>query len=198
LGRILGPADYGRYGIIVTLTTMVIILIGNGIPTAMAKYLSEVFETNPRMIGKIKSEAIRIQTIIIGCVTIIFFFSAPLLGKALGDPTLTPLFQFSSLIIPAFAAASFYFSYFTGLHRFNIQATLKTVRSALRIVFVVGLAFVFGLKGSVSGYILAPFFIFIIAFIIDQMIIKKDIEKKVSKIENKEEADFDFKKLVDY
>ena len=50
LGRILGPADYGRYGLVVTLTTMVIVLIGNGIPTAMAKYISEVFETNPRMV----------------------------------------------------------------------------------------------------------------------------------------------------
>jgi O-antigen/teichoic acid export membrane protein len=33
VGRILGPADYGRYSLIVTLTTMIIILIGNGIPT---------------------------------------------------------------------------------------------------------------------------------------------------------------------
>ena len=54
LGRVLGPADYGRYGLIVTLTTMVIILIGNGIPTAMAKYISEIFETEPKLILKIK------------------------------------------------------------------------------------------------------------------------------------------------
>lgn len=198
LGRILGPADYGRYGIIVTLTTMVIILIGNGIPTAMAKYLSEIFETDPKMIGKIKSQAIRIQLILIGCITVIFFFSAPLLSRALGDPTLTPLFQFSSLIIPSFAAASFYFSYFTGLHRFNIQATLKTIRSSLRIVFVVGLAFIFGLKGSISGYILAPLSIFIIALLIDQLVIKKEIQKKIAESENKEETDFDWKNLVDY
>ncbi|MGB5018305.1 MAG: oligosaccharide flippase family protein, partial [Candidatus Moraniibacteriota bacterium] len=39
-GRILGPADYGRYALVITLTTTVIILIGNGIPTAMSRYLS--------------------------------------------------------------------------------------------------------------------------------------------------------------
>ena len=72
LGRFLGPADYGRYGIIITLTTMVIILIGNGIPTAMAKYISEYFETNPRMVKKIKGQAIILQTIIIGGITILF------------------------------------------------------------------------------------------------------------------------------
>ena len=50
LGRLLGPAEYGRYGLIVNLTTTVIILIGNGIPTAMSKYLSEIFETHPENI----------------------------------------------------------------------------------------------------------------------------------------------------
>jgi stage V sporulation protein B len=198
LGRVLGPADYGRYGIIVTLTTMVIILIGNGIPTAMAKYLSEIYESNPRMIGKIKSHAIRIQTILIGSITIIFYFSSSLISEALGDPTLTPLFQFSSLIIPAFAAASFYFSYFTGLHKFNTQATLKTVRSILRIVFVVGMALLFGLKGSISGYIIAPFAIFVIAFFIDKFSVSKEIEKQVSEHADQEEANFDWKKLVNY
>ena len=29
-GRVMGPADYGRYGLVVTMTTMIIILIGNG------------------------------------------------------------------------------------------------------------------------------------------------------------------------
>ncbi|MFA5994561.1 MAG: flippase [Parcubacteria group bacterium] len=199
LGRVLGPADYGRYGIIVTLTTMVIILIGNGIPTAMAKYLSEIFESNPRMIGQIKKQAIRIQLILISCITIIFFSSSALIAKALGDPSLTPLFQFSTLIIPAFAAASFYFSYFTGLHRFNTQATLKTVRSFLRITFVVGMAIIFGLKGSISGYIIAPFSVFLIAFLIDKFSVHKQIEKQIQASSySEEEVNFDWKKLVNY
>ncbi|MCX6763213.1 MAG: oligosaccharide flippase family protein, partial [Candidatus Moranbacteria bacterium] len=125
LGRFLGPADYGRYGLIITLTTTVIILIGNGIPTAMAKYISEYFETDAKMVKVIKRQTVISQTILIGAITVIFYFCAPLISAALGDPTLTPLFQISTLIIPAFAAGSFYFSYYTGLHRFNLQATLK-------------------------------------------------------------------------
>jgi stage V sporulation protein B len=199
LGRVLGPADYGRYGIIVTLTTMVIILIGNGIPTAMAKYLSEIYESNPRMISQIKKQAIRIQLILIGCITITFFLCSSLIAKALGDPTLTPLFQLSTLIIPAFAAASFYFSYFTGLHKFNVQATLKTVRSILRIVFVVGLALFFGLKGSIAGYIIAPLSIFILAFFIDKFVLSKEIEQHIAATTAPtENINFDWKKLVHY
>jgi stage V sporulation protein B len=200
LGRVLGPADYGRYGIIVTLTTMVIILIGNGIPTAMSKYISEIFETNPQLILKIKRQALIIQLVLIASITVIFFLCAPLISLALGDATLTPLFRFSSLIIPAFAAASFYFSYYTGLHEFNTQATLKTVRSFLRIAFVVGMALIFGLYGSISGYIIAPFIVFLAAYLIDKFVIDKKIKAKISQFPQDKNltTEFEWKKLVNY
>ncbi len=83
VGRILGPADYGRYGLVITLTTMVIILIGNGIPTAMTKYISEIAETNPRLVLVIKKQAIILQSILITIVTGIFFFQLPLLLELL-------------------------------------------------------------------------------------------------------------------
>ncbi|MCD6149967.1 oligosaccharide flippase family protein [bacterium] len=168
VGRILGPADYGRYGLVVTLTTMIIILIGNGIPTAMSKYLSEFFETRPDMIKVIKRQSLILQSILISAVTLIFFALAPLISRALDDSSLTPLFRISALIIPAFAAASFYFYYFTGIHRFNIQAVLKTVRSAAKVIFIIGLAYFFKVEGAVAGYIVAPFLVFLIAFGIDE------------------------------
>lgn len=199
LGRFLGPADYGRYGIIITLTTMVIILIGNGIPTAMSKYISEYFETDPRMVKKIKSQAVIMQTIIIGAITILFFFSIPLICKALGDTTLIPLFRISTLIIPAFAAASFYFSYYTGLHRFNLQATLKILRSIFRITFVVGLAYFWKVEGSIVGYIVAPGSVFLVAYLIDKFYIGKKLEASIEASTPKETVpSFDWRKLTNY
>ncbi|MEA1926161.1 MAG: flippase [Patescibacteria group bacterium] len=168
VGRILGPADYGRYGLVITLTTMIIVLIGNGIPTAMSKYLSEIFETRPEMVRVIKKQTLLLQIILISLVTLVFFALAPLIAKALGDTTLTSLFRLSSLIIPAFAAASFYFYYFTGIHRFNIQAILKTVRSIAKVIFIIGLAYFFKVEGSIAGYIAAPFLVFLIALGIDR------------------------------
>lgn len=170
LGRILGPEDYGRYGLVVTLTTMVIILIGNGIPTAMSKYISEIIESAPEKILGIKYQAIRLQIVLMLSITAVFFFSAPLLSWALNDPTLTPLFQLSSLIIPAFAAASFYFYYFTGLHFFRLQAILKMTRSLARVIFIIGFAYFFSVEGAISGYIAAPLTIFAIALICDIII----------------------------
>ncbi|MGK2848846.1 MAG: flippase [Minisyncoccota bacterium] len=167
VGRILGPADYGRFSLVVTLTTMIIILIGNGIPTAMSKYLSEVFENEPERILGIKRQAIKLQIFLMFGVTVVFFFASPLIAWALSDMTLTPLFQLSSLIIPAFAAASFYFYYFTGLHFFRLQAILKTLRALGRVFFIILFAYFFGLKGALSGYIAAPLFVFLIALCAD-------------------------------
>lgn len=191
LGRMLGPADYGRYGLVVTLTTMIIMLIGNGIPTAMSKYISGIFETKPDLVLVIKRKAAILQAVLIGGVTVIFFLISPLFSKILGDPTLTPLFRISSLIIPSFAAASFYLYYYIGLHRFNLQATLKIVRSFARIAFVLGLAYLFGLKGSVTAYIIAPASVFITAWFIDKFRVDRDFPKETK-------STFDWKKLLDY
>lgn len=197
VGRILGPEDYGRYGLVVTLTTMVIILIGNGIPTAMAKYISEIFETQPRLIRVIKHQAIILQTLLIGAITIIFFFSAPLIARLLGDPTLAPLFRLSTLVIPAFAAASFYFSYFTGLHRFNLQSVLKTFRSIIKVLAIVSLAYFFKVEGSVAGYIVAPLSIFLVALCLDKILVAQSLPQ-VKEKSAEPEPTFDYKKLLHY
>ncbi len=198
VGRILGPADYGRYGLVVTMTTMIIILIGNGIPTAMAKYISEIFETNPRLVLVIKRKAFILQSILIGAITVVFFFSAPLISRALGDETLIPLFRISTLIIPAFAAASFYFSFYTALHKFNVQSILKTLRSVLKVVAIVGLAYAFGVPGSIVGFALAALSVFLIAFLLDQLKYTKEI-KEAAKTQNLSlQSEFETKKLVNY
>lgn len=198
VGRMLGPSDYGRYGLVVTLTTMVIILIGNGIPTAMSKYISEIFETNPSLVLVIKKQAIIMQSILIATITFAFYFSAPLIAKILGDPSLTDLFRISTFIIPSFAAASFYFSYYTGLHKFNVQSVLKTLRSVLKVLAIIGLAWAFKVPGSILGYALAAFFVFLIGFFLDKLIYTKKM-KEASKAQNlSSQPHFDHKKLLNY
>lgn len=191
LGRFLGPADYGRYGLVITLTTMIIMLIGNGIPTAMSKYLGGVFETKPELVPEIKRTAAYLQAAIIGATTFIFFLLSPVIAGMLKDPSLTPLFRISSLIIPSFAAASFYLYYYIGIHRFGLQAALKSVRSLARIVFVIGLAYFFHLRGAVAAYILAPATVFATAWIINKFKINPLFPRKPG-------AYFDWKKLLDY
>lgn len=168
LGRILGPQEYGRFGVTITLTTMVIILLGNGIPTAMSKFLAENFETHPGRVRTIKRTAAWLQLVVMGSGTMLFYLLASFIaGTILRDASLTPLFQISAFVVPAFALASFYFYYYTGLHFFRLQAALKTLRSLARIIFIVGLAYLWGVEGAISGYILAPLVVFLVAWLYD-------------------------------
>jgi len=191
MGRILGPSDYGRYGVVITLTTMIVVLIGQGVPTAMAKYLGEIHDTKIGLIPIIKKQTAKVQFFLIGCVTVLFFFASPAIAYALGDPTLTSLFRISTLVIPAFALASFYFYYYTGLHKFKTQAWLKTIRSVARLGFILGLAYYlksrgFALEGAIFGYVFAPFFVFLAATLFDPY-------RKI-----KPEGFFDWRKLLRY
>lgn len=195
-GRILGPADYGRYGLVVTLTTMVIVLIGNGIPTAMSKYISGVLEKSPGDIRSIKKKTALLQTYIIGGITILFFLLAPVIAWALRDPSLTPLFQISSLIIPAFAAASFYHYYLIGLHLFKLQAIVKIIRSFARVGFITLTAIFFGLNGAIGGYILAPLFTFGAVLLIDEFYVKRTLGYGVKN--NGHDFDFPTKTILAY
>lgn len=196
VGRVLGPADYGRYGLVVTLTTMIIVLVGNGLPTAMAKYVSGVLEQSPGDIFAIKRKTLLLQAGIIGVLTILFFLLAPLFAWALSDPSLTPLFQLSSLVIPAFAAASFYHHYLIGLHLFTLQAVVKIVRSFARVGFIALTALYFGLEGAVAGYILAPLLTFGVALLIDALYIKRRLNLGVKP--TLPSADFPARTLLTY
>ncbi|MFC1756391.1 oligosaccharide flippase family protein [Patescibacteria group bacterium] len=191
VGRILGPSEYGRYGLVITLTTMIIMLIGRGIPSAMNKYISEISETKAGMVGVIKNQAAKAQLILIGSVTVVFYLLSPTIASVLNDPSLTSLFQLSSLIIPSFAAASFYFYYFTGIHRFNIQSALKVIRSVARVILIIGLALLFKIEGTIAGYIAAPLTVFAVGWAIDKFWISK-------KYPADPKASFNWRKLVAY
>lgn len=171
LARILDVESYGRYTLVIGFTTMVIILIGRSIPTAMAKRISEQ-KDNFTLVKAIKKTAARLQFYIITTLTLFFYLSAPLLAKAFSDETLTPLFQLSSLVIPAFSLSSFHALYFNGLKRFQAMTVLKTSRGIFRMFWIIGLAYSFKLNGAFWGAILAPLSVFLVAILIEIFIYK--------------------------
>jgi len=168
LGRFLGPAEYGRFGIIVTFSTMIVVLIGRGIPIAMSKYLSEIKkEELPQKASLIKNIALKEQLRIALLLTIVYWLLSPFFSFLLKDSTLTPLFRLSSFAIITFSLATFFVYYYNGIEAFGRQAFLKFFRAFFRVGMVVTLGFFFQTKGAIWGQILAPFFVFLFALILD-------------------------------
>jgi len=163
LGRLFNPADYGRYGLIIALTTMTIVFIGDGVPKALSKYISQY----PEKEKAIKRKAALIQTIIILGVSIIYYIGAPFLASFFKDESLVKLIRLSTFIIPTFAVASFYNNYFNGLRMFGMQAAQRSIRSAIRIAAIVPLSYFYGIKGAILGYIAAPAIVSVFSFFVD-------------------------------
>lgn len=191
-GRLLTPADYGRYGLVVSFTIMVITLIGAGIPIAMSKYLSEAHVNKPEMVPVIKRTGFILQMILIGAVSVIFYAAVPLFSYMLGDATLTPLFRLSVFILPAYALDSYYFYYLTGVHQFNLSSGLKIMRALFRVIIIIGLIILYGLNGSVAGYIFVPLLVFLVAWVADIFWVSKKFPKLQKKLH------FDWKKMLLY
>ena len=187
LGRLLKPADYGRYGIIVTLATMTIVLIGDGIPKALSKFISQY----PHKERTIKKKAAILQFALVSTVTILYFLAAPLIAAFFKDDSLIPLIRLSAPIIPAFAAASFYNHYFNGLRQFGIQSMQSGVRGLMRIGAILALAYYFGLNGAILGYIVAPALVSVFAFITDK-------RRKKSPAANGGNHDISYKTLINF
>jgi len=192
-GRILSPAEYGRYGLVVTLSIMIITLIGNGVPISVGKYISEYREKRPEMVGVIKRKGFHVHLLIIFAVTVMFYLLSPVISKLLGDPTLAPLFKLSAFILPAYALDSYYFYYFTGIKMFNFQSLLKIIRSILRVILILGLIYLFRVEGAILGYIFVPLIVFFIAWIYDRFWVAKNFPTGDEK-----KTDFNWKKLLDY
>ncbi len=166
LGRLLGPADYGRYSLVIGFTTMLLIFIGRSVPTAMAKRLSEHANDNLTQRAIVRTAAV-IQSGVIIALTTLFYLAAPLIARAFGDPSLTPLFTLSALIIPAFALSSFHVLFFNGTKRFGAMTVLKMSRGLFRMLWILALAYYFNLTGALTGAIIAPLCVFGVALLID-------------------------------
>ena len=173
-GRILGVEDYGRYTIVITVTLLVANLIGAGLPIALGKFLSAYRSDGQFALAqKIKKKVALWQFVFMMLVGGAFFLLSPILAMFLGDPTLTSLFMMSSLIIPLYGADLFYFHYYSGLKRFDVQSWLKFFRAILRISVILGLAYWFHLEGMIAGYLLVPLFVFLLAWGIDMTFLRK-------------------------
>jgi O-antigen/teichoic acid export membrane protein len=193
-GRILGVEDYGRYTLVITGTLLVANLIGAGLPIAMGKFLSASLGGGETAFAQmIKKKVALWQSICMLFIGGIFFLVSPALARLLGDPELVTLFMMASFIIPLYGADLFYFHYYSGLKRFDIQSWLKFFRAILRMSVILGLAYWFHLEGMIAGYLLVPLFVFGLAWAIDVFSLKKTfkIDQRVSTA--KENVSFSFR-----
>ncbi len=152
LGKYLGPAEYGAYGLTLALITIVNLVQTSGIPQAVSKYIAE----RPSQADGILKSGLILQSTLTMTLTAGLFVSAPLLADAFHDRTLVSHIRLASLILPAYGLFALYLGYYNGQHRFGRQAYVNTVYAASKIVLILSLGLTFRLTGALLGFVIAP------------------------------------------
>jgi stage V sporulation protein B len=160
LGRFLGPENYGVYGIIISLMTIINVIQTSGIPQATSKYISEGgHETD-----SVLKSSLTLQIILTFCAAMLLAILAPVFASLFHDPSLTPFIRLSALILPTYGIYSLYLGYYNGLHKFSRQALMITIYSISKLIAVVILVVAIYLKGAILGFIVSPLIALIFGF----------------------------------
>jgi O-antigen/teichoic acid export membrane protein len=152
LGKQLGPAGYGIYGVIISLMTAINVIQASGLPQSTTKFIA----SGTRDSNEILKASLVLQIISTAFLTLLFFALAVPLSLLLNDSTLTSYIRLTSFILPAYAIFALYVSYYNGLHDFKRQALLNIAYSVAKLVSIIGLVYVFHLYGAIAGFIISP------------------------------------------
>jgi stage V sporulation protein B len=152
LGRILGPEQYGEFGVIMSLLTVLEVLLARGLRDSVTKYTAEF----PEKSMAIKKRGLIIGAFFGGLVFVFFFAASKLVATAFRDVHLTRSLQISALIIPLLTLYSVLIGHLSGKRLFGKRALIMNVQSLGKVAGVYALALMgFGLQGAVSGYVIS-------------------------------------------
>ncbi|TKJ41564.1 hypothetical protein CEE37_03085 [candidate division LCP-89 bacterium B3_LCP] len=152
LGRHLGPAEYGLFGVVLYAAAIIRTFVSSGFPMAVAKFVSAV----PERAESIFRKSFSFQLLLAVIISLTFFIFAPNIARLLGDDALIPLFQVISPIPIFFGTFFLVIQYYNGLRRYLTQSGWLTISYILRAALAIGLAVAgFHVFGAVVGIVLA-------------------------------------------
>ena len=150
IGRVLGPAPYGIYGIVLSVQTILGLFITLGVPAAVSRFIAQHEEHSQAIL----SQTIKVQAAIATIIALITLLLAPLLSYILGDWSLVPYLAFVAPIIFCQALYPIYTQFLSGLHRFHKQAALTTIYAVAKLAGAIGFIYLFHLYGALFGFAL--------------------------------------------
>jgi len=172
--RLLGPGNYGLYGLVLTIPNVLMLFRDWGMNQAIIRYTAQYRAENRE--PEIKSIFITgitfeiVMGIILSALTFLLAGSIAPFFKAFSEhPELVTLIQIASFSILANGLITAASSIFTGTEKTTYYSIMIICQSALKTLLLIGLAMAgFGTLGAISGFTLSTIFAGIIgvAFII--------------------------------
>ena len=165
LARILGPANYGIYGVVISIMSIFNLILTSGFSQAVSKYISAGENSE-----SVKRAALQFQAAFAVLAFIAFEMLADIFAISLGDITLAYYIRISGLTLLGYALYSVINGYFNGRKDFKKEAGMEITYSVSKLVFVGGLVMLgFSLTGVFIGFAVAP----IVGFLMGILLTKK-------------------------
>ncbi len=148
LARLLGPVDFGTFGLVMSALVAAERFVVTGIPELVQKLGGE----RPESMYSLVRKTFPPQLIYTLAVFAVFWFLAPLVTKSFGDPALQFFLRLASFDIFFYGVFRYYLGIQNGLHRFGRHALLSVTYSVVKVATIFGLVFGgFSLMGAVIG-----------------------------------------------
>jgi stage V sporulation protein B len=152
LGRLLGPEDYGRFGVVIALITVLNVVQNAAIPQAVARFVAARAEP-PEGILRLGAELqVSLALVLTGCLLI----AAPWIARLLGDDTLVGPLRVIALVLPLYGVFTLLMAYDNGRRAYTRQAVTQGTYAVAKAIASIGLSYPFQLLGAVVGYVVAP------------------------------------------
>jgi O-antigen/teichoic acid export membrane protein len=150
--RILEPADFGSFGVVMAWITVLTALLVKGLATTTAREMAAHADApaDAWQAGRVLGIRMSFTLALAGVLV------SPLAARLFGATDLDLQFAIGSLAALTFGANAVLLAWPTGRRQYGRQAVAQVAYAIARLLLVVGGALVAGLAGAVVGYVLAP------------------------------------------
>lgn len=150
IGRVLGPAPYGVYGVVLSLQSIFGLLLTLGVPVAISRFVAQ----DEAAAKSILKKALRLQLVVAFLVAGLMLILSPFIARLLGDKALLPYLMFSVTVVFCQAFYPLYVQFFSGLHLFSRQALLTTLYAVIKLAGALSLIYFLHIYGAFAGFLI--------------------------------------------
>ncbi len=152
LAHILGPEEWGAFGLVQRTLATFGLLTAAGFQTTLTKYVAELRDTDPAKAGRIIG-LVGMLTLIISTLSalLLIVFSKPLATALFQKPQIAPMLAASALALLFTGYNGAQQGALAGMESFRSIATLGLIRAVLAIPILIIGARLYGISGAVYG-----------------------------------------------
>ncbi len=152
VARTLGPADYGLFGVVLSILAVFEVFLARGVRDTVTKYVAEC----PDRAGTILKKGFALESVLAGGFFVVFLALASPLAALFHDPRLLTPLRIASLAILAMSAFSLFIGYLSGVGLFGKNSLSMIAHGAAKVAAVTAILFLGGgINGAIAGYILS-------------------------------------------